>query len=120
MSRDAITMWLLRVARVGSIFSMICLLAIMVGEWDLPLELSARDALMMGFFPFGVVLGMILAWWNERKGGLITLLSLVLFYVTDYVFTGNFPRGPWFFLFSFPGILFLIHDLSRSSFMEKY
>jgi len=108
-------------ARVGSIFSILFLLVIMVGEGELPLVLSVKETLMIVFFPFGVVLGMVLAWWNERErmGGLMTILSLSLFYVTDFAFTGKFPRGPYFLLFAFPGILFLIHDLSSTSLRGK-
>lgn len=108
---DAILKYLLWTARTGSIISIFFLLMIFVGEWELPVELSARDAVMITFFPGGVVLGMIIAWFKERRGALITVYSLALFYLADLAFSGNIPRGPYFILFSLPGFLFLFHDM---------
>jgi len=66
---------------------------------------------MVIFFPGGVVLGMIIAWFKERRGALITVFSLGLFYLADLAFSGNIPRGPYVILFSLPGFLFLFPDM---------
>jgi len=62
----------------------------------------------MFFFPFGVCVGMIVAWRWEGLGEGITVGSLLAFYVALRVINGRFPRGPWFALIAAPGILFLI------------
>ena len=66
---------------------------------------------MMIFFPGGVVLGMITAWFKERRGALVTLFSLGLFYLADLASSGNIPRGSYFILFSLSGFLFLFPDM---------
>lgn len=73
----------------------------------LPFNLTARDGLMMASM-FILVLGLALAWKWEKLGGWMTVLGLVAFYLFDYLFTGDFPRGTVFHIIAFPGILFLI------------
>lgn len=58
-------------------------------------------------FPFGVMLGLILAWRFERVGGFAAALSIALFYVLEYVGHGRFPAGYAFILISAPSVLFL-------------
>jgi hypothetical protein len=65
----------------------------------------------MIFFPFGVSLGLIIAWYREKLGGIITVTCLLLFYAAHLVGSGNLPNGPWFALIAAPGLLFLICTL---------
>lgn len=60
------------------------------------------------FFPLGISVGMILAWWKEGLGGVITVGSLVAFYVIHYISVHTFPKGWGWFSFSVPGFLFLL------------
>lgn len=89
------------VARVWSIASIVLLCAFLLGEGLPPLTVKAM------LFPFGVMLGLTLAWWHERIGGLATVFSIVLFYVLEYAGQGRVPRGYAFMLISAPGAIFL-------------
>jgi hypothetical protein len=73
-----------------------------------PLPTAARDLIGLTLFPFGVSLGMILAWRWEALGGAITVGSLLAFYALLGFTDGRFPRGPYFALVAAPGALFLV------------
>ena len=70
-------------------------------------HLPFRESLMMVSFiiVFG---GLILAWKWEKLGGWMIVSGMGAFYILDYAFSGDFPRGPFFLIIAFPGILFLI------------
>jgi hypothetical protein len=34
-------------------------------------------------------------------------MGLIAFYLLDFLFSGTFPRGPYFLLFASPSVLFL-------------
>lgn len=70
-----------------------------------------REIIGFLFFPVGIGIGLILGWKNELVGGLVSVASLVLFYVWNYTVAGYFPAGPWFLLLVAPGFLFLIAGL---------
>jgi hypothetical protein len=104
-------------ARILSIISTTLLLLFMFGgreAFDVS-KLTAREWLGLAFFPFGVIVGFVVAWWKEGLGGGITVLSLLAFYlVFALLWNRGFP-GWWFLVFAFPGLLFLAaHLLSRS------
>jgi len=68
---------------------------------------TIRDAFMIVSM-FGSIIGLGLAWKWERLGGWMTAGGMLAFYLFDYIFSGDFPRGPTFLIIAFPGILFLI------------
>ena len=104
LSMELILRW---VARVWSIASIVVLGLFFVGEGFSPSGIDFREALGLLFFPFGVVLGMALAWWREGSGAAITIASLLAFYViSGWLRSGRMPDGPFFFLFAAPGFLF--------------
>jgi hypothetical protein len=94
------------VARIGSIASGALLLAFVFGEGVNPATLTIEEWLGLAFFPGGIILGMIVGWRREGWGGAITLLSLLGFYALQYALTSEMPRGPYFFAFALPGLLF--------------
>ena len=99
------------IARVWSIASIGFTLLILIGELVYPHAAppaTFRDWVGLLFFPFGVCLGMIVAWRREGLGGGITVGSLLAFYAALRVMDGRFPRGPYFVLLAAPGILFLV------------
>jgi len=108
MTRDRLVTLLRWLARIWSFASVILLCAFLFGEGLPPLTFQAAC------FPFGVMLGLILAWWFERLGGLITLISVVLFYVLEYFGSGSLPKGFAFIVFAAPGILFLYLGFLRA------
>jgi len=74
-------------------------------------QFTPRDWVGLVFFPFGVGLGMIVAWRREGLGGSITVGSLAAFYAALRIMGGRFPGGPYFALVAAPGILFLVCGL---------
>ena len=96
-------------ARVLSIISIGVMLLFFVGERFSVSELTFIDWVGFVFFPAGVMLGMIVAWWKEGLGGIIILTSLLAFYgVYGYILNGAFPAGWAFCILSFPGVLFIL------------
>lgn len=89
------------VARIWSIASVGLLCMFLVGEGLPPLTVMSM------LFPFGVMLGLILAWWFERVGGLIAAASILLFYALHYFNHGGFPGGYAFMLVSAPSVIFI-------------
>ena len=114
MKRSSIVRW---IARIWSILSIGFVLFMFVGAGlnegvDLA-RFSARDVIGLAFFPLGVCVGLVLAWRRERLGGLITVGSLVAFYLAMLISDGRFPRGPYFALVAAPGLLFLLRPALR-------
>jgi hypothetical protein len=99
-------------AKVWSVASIGFLLLMFIGsgleEGFNPAQFVFRDLAGLLFFPFGVGLGMIVAWRWEGLGGAITVGSLLAFYAALRLMDGRFPRGPWFALVAAPGVLFLV------------
>jgi len=65
-------------------------------------------------FPFGVMLGLILAWFFEGIGAAITIVSIAAFYSIHYFHDGKLPGGPFFLISGAPSVFFLV-----SMFMRK-
>jgi hypothetical protein len=98
-------------ARVGSVASVTVLLLLFQAEAFHPSEIAPREWIGLLFFPVGVIVGMIIAWWKEGLGATVTLGSLLGFYlVYGYLFRYHIG-GCWFLLFASPGFLFLLHWL---------
>jgi hypothetical protein len=70
-------------------------------------------------FPFGVMLGLILAWFFERIGVIITIVSITAFYSIHYFQDGKLPTGPFFLISGTPSILFLVSMLIRSGMTKE-
>ena len=100
-------------ARVGSIASITLMLMLFVGEGFHPSRISANEWAGLVFFPIGVVIGMAIAWWKEGVGSVITLGSLIGFYLVWGYLLRNHIGGWWFLVFASPGLLFLLHWLLR-------
>lgn len=98
-------------ARVGSIASITLLVMLFVGEGADPSKISSNEWVGLVFFPLGVVIGMAIAWWKEGWGWVITLGSLLGFYVVWGFLLRNHIGGWWFLIFASPGFLFLLHWL---------
>ncbi len=93
-------------ARIWSIGSIGLILLFIIGEGINPT--APREWLGLLFFPFGISLGMILAWRKEGLGGIITAGSLLIFYGIHYATAGRFPKGWAWLVFAAPGFLFLL------------
>jgi len=102
-------------ARVGSIASITLLLIVFAGEGLHPSEISRNEWAGLLFFPIGVVIGMVIAWWKEGVGAVVTLGSLLGFYLVWGYLMRNHIGGWWFLVFASPGFLFLLHWLFRGT-----
>jgi len=90
------------VARIWSLGSIGLLGAFLIGEGMPPITLQSI------VFPFGVMAGLILAWWFKRIGGIIAIASIILFYALEYAASGKFPGGYAFILISAPSVIFVL------------
>ena len=102
-------------ARVGSIASITLLVMIFLGDGFRPAEISRNEWIGLTFFPLGVVVGMIIAWWKEGVGSVLTVASLIGFYLVYGYLLRNHIGGWWFILFASPGFLFLVHWFLNSA-----
>lgn len=100
--------WIARIASIASI-AMLALFATSGGNFP-----TAAQWLLIAFFPIGVAVGMIVAWWREILGGAITLISLIAFYAILLAKSGTLPATPWFVIFAAPGLLLLLCGMLSS------
>jgi hypothetical protein len=102
-------------ARVLSICTLAILLMFAIGEGLNLSRFTARESLLFAFFPFGLCVGMVVAWRREILGGGITVASLAAFYLADRLLSSSFPRGIAFVALAVPGFLFLLCGLLARS-----
>ena len=95
-------------ARILSVVNIVFIILFVIGEGFNYTLITQTDLTLFIFFPVGISIGMILAWWQEGIGGSITVGSLVMFYIIHFANRGQFPNGWWFLVFTIPGFLFLI------------
>lgn len=103
-------------ARIWSLLSIGFLLVLFLGHIFSPEGIGSFKPIEIVaalFFPVGAVIGMIIAWKKELIGGLVTVVSLVIF-----SFLVLFPRGVSiergslnFLILCFPGFLFMTGGL---------
>lgn len=93
------------IARIWSILSIVFILTFFLGSMLGPDKGGENDPsiLMFVFFPIGLVIGLILAWKWNFAGGLIAVLSIILFHLTIEPELNLFIE-----LIAVPGLLFLI------------
>jgi hypothetical protein len=103
-------------ARLLSIASTALLLLFVFGEKFEASKVTGRQWLALVFFPMGIVVGFVVAWWKEGLGGGITIASLLIFYlIFVLLLRGDLARGIWFLVFAVPGFLFLAsYAISRA------
>ena len=106
--RNISTQYIRWTARIWSIVSIGLVLAFLVGEGFDPAKFKATEWLGFLCFPVGISVGMILAWWREGFGGIITVVSLLTFYIINLATTGILPKGWAWLVFAAPGFLFLV------------
>ena len=111
MSNRSQVRLLQHVARIWSIFSLAFITIFFVGEGIMSeaTALQSNEWIGLAFFPTGLAIGLILAWWREGWGGLIGLGSFLAFYLSHYLTTSTFTRGPYFALVAAPTLLFLLY-----------
>ena len=96
------------IARAWSIVTIILVLAFLIGEGFNPEQFTLAEWLGFLFFPFGICLGLIVAWWRESFGAIIVIGSLLAFYIIHFATSGIFPKGWAWEVFAAPGFLFAL------------
>ena len=102
-------------ARLGSVASIALLVMLFVGEGLNPSAITRNEWIGLLFFPIGIVIGMVIAWWKEGVGAAITVGSLAGFYLVWGWLLRNHIGGWAFVVFASPGFLFLLHWLLRGT-----
>lgn len=101
------------VARAWSILGILFVLAFVVGEsmgGSSPLP-TLQDWVGLALWPIGVGVGLVVAWYREKLGGILAVGCLAVFYAWNLLRFGYLPQGPYFCLVAAPGLLFLILGL---------
>lgn len=99
------------IARILSITSVAVLTLFLFGEGSFS-SVTLKEGIGLVFFPFGLIIGLVLAWWKEFIGGAIAVGSILGFYVIyELLISGSWPKGPWFAVFAIPGALFLLYGI---------
>ena len=99
------------IARIASVLAAAAVVLFFIGDglaegFRPLLNLTVRESAMMTAFALAW-LGLLLGWRWELTGGLITASAMVAFYLLDYLFSGTFPRGPYFLILFSPSLLYL-------------
>jgi hypothetical protein len=102
------TLGLRWIARAASLLSIGLILMFLIGDSFNPARVRPREWVGFAFFPVGVATGMIVAWWKEGFGAVITLASLVAFYGIYGWLMGSNVNSAAFIIFAMPGFLFLV------------
>jgi peptidoglycan/LPS O-acetylase OafA/YrhL len=104
--------WIARLLSVASLGFI--LLFVVVGEGSSWASVRAQDLVGLAFFPFGLMLGLVLGWRREMSGGIVAVGSIALFYlVYGLAINQAIFQGWWFLVLSIPGWLFLLYALLR-------
>ncbi len=70
--------------------------------------MKTSDAIAFAFFPIGLTLGLIVAWWKEGLGGVIATGSIIAFHLTMLFAHGEPDFVLLIELLAVPGPLFII------------
>jgi ABC-type amino acid transport system permease subunit len=96
-------------ARVWSLLAilLVCFFAIgeSVGSSGPPS--TPQEWLGLALWPIGSDIGLILAWFRERTGGIVAIAFFAAFYLWNLIRSGHLPSGPSFLLMTAPAFLFL-------------
>lgn len=96
-------------ARATSLISIGLIGLFFIGEGFNVRDVAAREWIGLLFFPVGVLSGLVLAWKRELLGALLSIGSLVCFYIVyGLLATGRFPKGWAFIAFAAPALFFLV------------
>ena len=99
-------------ARAMSAISIGIIALFIIGEGFNPAQIARQEWALFAFFPFAVVVGLIVAWRNEWLGSAIALGGLLGFYLTHaWLADGHLPSGWAFGMFTSPALLFLLYAM---------
>jgi len=106
-SLSAILRWIARIWGILSIaFILIMFIGEGLGEWG-SASFKAYEIIAALFFPVGILVGIVIGYWKELLGGIVTICSLIAFYIIVSIGSGHLVSGPWFILVAAPGLWFI-------------
>ncbi len=105
------------IARICSLIGMFFLVGFFNTETLKDLDL--KDWFLFIIFPCVLLSGYILSWMYDRTGAVVSLASIVIFYLLHYIFKQNFPQGTSFILFAIPPMLFILARLKDNISKKK-
>jgi hypothetical protein len=110
MSELATSKAIIWIARIWSLASIGFVLLFLFGSGlsGHGAKLTPAEWVGLAFFPSGVCLGLVIAWFRPRLGGAIATVCLIAFYLWSLWERGRLPGGPYFVLVAVPGFLFLL------------
>lgn len=96
------------VFRIISLILLILMLMFIFGE-GLPdiSDFGLREILLFLCF-LGMAVGLVYIWFKERIGSTILLVSSILFWIINFIFTGNIWLGFFFLIYPVLASAFLI------------
>lgn len=107
----SVVKWTARLAGVVS-FGILALFVVShVGAGEMKPDIY--EAVGLACFPFGVMLGLALAFRFDMVGAVTAIISCAGFYVWHFTRSGDLPSGIFFLLFTSPAILYLISGWLR-------
>lgn len=103
-------------ARVLSAVSIGLILMFIFGE-GMDVSIIAWEEMgVLMLFPLGFLIGLILGWQEELKGGALAVGSIAAFYfVYGLILNGSILQGGWFAIVALPGFLFLLYGIFLSA-----
>jgi len=101
------------IARIWSLVGISFVLLFIFGELagGHSVRPTAKEWIGLTLWPVGVGAGLAIAWFRKGLGGVVSISSLIAFYLWNFLESGRFPRGPYFVLVAAPGVLFLLSSL---------
>lgn len=99
-------------ARILSIASISLLFFFLIGEGFEFSKVELKEWLGLLFFPLGLVIGLLMSWKNEGLGAVVSLVSLLAFYlIYGLLIYGRIWQGWAFLVFAIPSFLFFVYWL---------
>ncbi len=101
------------IARSLSILTVGLLALFLIGEPTNLRTVSVQTLLLIVFFPLGLIVGLVIGWWRELAGGIVSAGCLVAFCLLNWTFNGRPPNVAPLLIFAVPGALFIIAGIIR-------
>jgi len=117
MEKSKIFMILEFLAKIWSILSLVFILVFFLGygfgsdKGQIPIS----EIVNFIFFPIGLFIGLVLAWKFKLTGGLIAVVSMIMFHLIMFIRSGNPDFVLMLELLAVPGLIFLILGIAEKA-----
>lgn len=104
------------VAGTSGVVCLALIILFFIGEDFVFGYMSGREWIGFLFFPIGVFIGLVLSFREELMGGVLTISSILGFYLIYGLLLNSTIHQGWAFLpFLLPGLLFVVYGLLKPS-----